>query len=46
VINALRLLAYPDVVSQTVGTTVAAGVDESPVQSKDLHHTGSKEASL
>jgi Cd2+/Zn2+-exporting ATPase len=46
VINALRLLAYPDVVSQTVDTTVAAGLDESPVQSKDLRHTGSKEASL
>ena len=46
VINALRLLAYPDVVSQTVDTTVAAGLNESPVQSKDLRHIGSKEASL
>jgi Cd2+/Zn2+-exporting ATPase len=43
VINALRLLAYPDVVSQTVDTAVAAGSDANP---SDIPHVDSKEASL
>ncbi|WP_313178469.1 heavy metal translocating P-type ATPase [Massilia sp.] len=45
VINALRLLAYPDVASRSVDTGVAAGLDEKPPQSPGRRDIGSKEAS-
>lgn len=45
VINALRLLAYPDVASRSVSTAVAAGLGEKPLQSADLRDIDSKGAS-
>ncbi|BDT59216.1 ATPase [Massilia varians] len=45
VINALRLLAYPDVASRPVDTVAAAGLDEKPPQTLDPGDIGRKEAS-
>jgi Cd2+/Zn2+-exporting ATPase len=46
VINALRLLAYPDVASRAVDTAVVGGPDQNPSQLLDRGQAGSKEASL
>jgi Zn2+/Cd2+-exporting ATPase len=45
VINALRLLAYPDVASRSVDTAAAAGLDVKYPQSPDLGDIDSKGAS-